>query len=173
MLPVPVNAIVEVPAFKVRFAHVPQFQNALLADNVKVPLPIFRVLVAAPVRLMLPEPVAVSELLFVAKSIVPVKAPMVKLATVHRPPPILTVIVPPPELPSKVTLSLVAGTQAHDAPPEVVAHLPLSDVPSTVPVPPIQKQFPPEQAAFAGSDGAQHASARRKRPKSLFIVKPI
>lgn len=99
----------DVPASKVRFvvvfrSHCPQ---------VIVDAPSVSVRVAEPVNEKWAESVSVCP--FVSR--VPVNAPPVIDAT---PTPAVTVTVPPPELPSKITASEPPGTDAPPDPPELV-----------------------------------------------------
>ena len=126
---------VEDPGSSVRFVAVEVVQMvALLPVIVQVPLPIFRVRVPVPEQLNVD---IVGLLLFVAKSKVPVKAPIVIDTTLRF---VLTVTVPPPELASKVTVSATPGTDWPPAPFEVAAQCVVSEA-SQVPAPPTQKRF--------------------------------
>lgn len=79
----------------------------LVADRVHVPFPRLSVRVPVPLPLWPLTPVMVTLLLLALKSSVPVKAPVVSpwMVTV-----VLTVTVPPPDEPSKVTVSAALGT---------------------------------------------------------------
>lgn len=113
------------------------------------------------VRVPLPDPlndeplaVTVMLLLFAELSHVPVKAPMVIDCTVIVPPK-LSVTVPPPDEPSKVTVSDEPGTDCPPAPPDDDAQCVVSLL-SQVPVPPTQnlaeiRHLPARSALFLKS----------------------
>lgn len=103
---VAVNEIVELFALKVRLVAPFWLKAAAVEERVQVPFPIFKVLVPAPVLTKLPP--IVTLLLLVAKSKVPVKALIVSDSIDRLA--LLTVTVPPPDDPSKVTSSLEPGT---------------------------------------------------------------
>lgn len=130
--------MVEEFAFRVKLVTTPQSQifDEEVDDNVHVPLPMFKVLAPVPVPKKLV--VKVILLLFAEKSKAPVKAPIVRTERLRVA--WLTVTVPPPELPSRVTLSPATGTDCPPAPPEDDAQWVVSAA-SHVPVPPTQNLF--------------------------------
>jgi hypothetical protein len=105
--PVPVNAIVEPFWLSVRFVTVLKFQNAELLESVQVPFPMLRVRVLVPEQTTPEDPVTVMELLFVAKSSVPVIVVITRLMMVGF---VFTVIVPP--FRPDAWLSMVTSSEA-------------------------------------------------------------
>jgi hypothetical protein len=99
-----VIAIVAVPFVKVKLVAVDVSHTVPVPVRVHVPDPIASVLAPVPEQLNV---AIVGLLLFVAKVRVPVKAPIVTEVTLKF---TLTVTVPPPEDPSKVTVSPAPGT---------------------------------------------------------------
>jgi hypothetical protein len=82
---------------------------------------------------------------------------------------VMVQVVPPTQVDALiVTSSLAVGAEAPVAPPLVVDHIAV-DVLSQIQVV-VQTA---NRAAADASSGARNASARRKRPKSLFMVVPI
>lgn len=142
-----VITIVDVPASNVRFVVVPIFHICAMGAVGKVHVPPPSLIVRVP----LPEPEnaldvadSVTLLLLTEKSSVPVNAPQVIDGTATV---VLTVTVPPPELPSNVTASDVPGTDAPDEPPDDDAQCVVDDA-SHVPAPPTQNLFAIGQAAL-------------------------
>lgn len=139
MVVVPVMAIVEVPALKVRPVVVAAFHGVLadVAVRLNSPLPRLSVRVPVPVMLNPVVPLSVALLLFTEKSSVPVNAPAVMDWTVTV---VLTVTVPPPLDPSNVTESAEPGTVWPPSPPDVADQFTILE-PSHVPVPKTQNRL--------------------------------
>ena len=125
---------------KVRFVVGKRLIRVPAPVKVQVPLPMLKVRTPLPPTLnAVPDASpSVTLLLLVAKVSVPVNAPIVndEIVTV---PPKLTVTVPPPDDPSKVTSSAEPGTLAPPAPPVAVDQCVVVEL-SHVPVPPTQKR---------------------------------